>query len=168
MALTAILEQFSLAEILRIALTVFLPIYIIHRLYLGPLSQIPGPLICRLTSLWTYYHAYFGDECTLIDDLHKRYGPVVRIAPNEVCISDGAALAPVHTEKGGFLKAPCYKNFDIDGHSTIFSALDPAHRAVRSKPVLPMFSIGSVRNGDDVIKACVDRFIDRIKEGAGT
>lgn len=104
-----------------------------------------------------------GDECTLINELHKKYGPVIRIAPNEVCISDGAALAPIYSEKGGFLKAPCYTNFDIEGHRTIFSALDPAHRAVRSKPVLSMFSMGNIRNSNDAIEGCVNKMIAKMK-----
>lgn len=119
-----------------------------------------------MTSLWVYYHSYIGDECTEIDNLFKRYGPVVRIAPNEVCISDGAALAPVYNEKGGFLKARCYENFDIDGHPSIFSALDPAHRAVRSKAVLAMFSTSSIRAGNDVLEDCVTRLVRRMQEEA--
>ena len=166
MAISNLLENFTtLGLALTAALTSFLGL-LIHRAYLSPLRHIPGPLICRLTSLWTYYHSYIGDACTLIDELHKNYGPVIRIAPNEVCISDGAALAPIYSEKGGFLKAPCYTNFDIEGHATIFSALDPLHRAVRSKAVLPMFSMGSVRGGTEVIEGCVDRFIERMKDEA--
>lgn len=139
---------------------------VLHRTYFDSLHHIPGPLICRLTSLWTYYHAYIGDECTLINALHNQYGPVVRIAPNEVIISDGAALAPVYSEKGGFLKAPCYSNFDNEGHATIFSALDPAQRAPRSKAVVPIFSTVNIRSGNDKIQACVDRFVEKMKAQA--
>lgn len=138
----------------------------IRRAFFSPLSHIPGPWICRITSLWTYYHAYIGDECTRIDELHKKYGAIILIAPNEVCISDGNALAPIYSDKGGFLKASCYSNFDIEGHKTIFSALDPTHRAIRSKPVLPMFSMSNVRNGNGAIDLCVRKYIDRMKEEA--
>lgn len=166
MALSSVLNHFSPGLIL-ISLTVSsLLTLLVYRAFFGPLSHIPGPLVCRLTSLWTYYHSYIGDECTLIDELHKTYGPVIRIAPNEVCISDGAALAPIYSEKGGFLKAPCYTNFDIEGHRTIFSALDPGHRAIRTKPVLPMFSMSNIRNGNDAIEACVEKFVDRMKAEA--
>ena len=163
MAISDLLEVTSPGLLVSIAVCFPLAI-VIYRPYFDSLCHIPGPLICRLSSLWTYYHSYVGDECTLISELHKKYGPVIRIAPNEVCISDGASLAPVYSEKGGFLKAPCYTNFDIEGHQTIFSALDPSHRAVRSKAVLPMFSMSSVRSGNDVVEDCVNRFIVRLKE----
>lgn len=139
---------------------------VVYRAFIDPLRSIPGPFVCRVTSLWAYYHSYIGDECTRINELHKSYGPVVRIAPNELSISDGAALAPIYSEKGGFLKAPCYENFDIEGHSTIFSTRDPAHRATRSKAVVPLFSMSSIRSGTDAIECCVADMVARLKEEA--
>ena len=139
---------------------------LVYRAFFHALSSIPGPIICRLTSLWTYYHAYVGDECTLIDNLHKTYGPIVRIAPNEVSIADGAALAPIYIERGGFLKAPNYVNFDIEGHSTIFSNLDPVHRSARSKAVVPVFSMTSIRSRQETIEGCVSKLVDRLQDEA--
>lgn len=133
----------------------------IYRTYLHPLSHIPGPLICRLTPLWTLYHSYIGDECTQIHALHATYGPILRIAPNELSISDGAALNPIYAASGGFLKAPCYTNFDIEGHSTIFSTLDPTHRALRSKAVVPLFSTASLRAGSAKIEECIAQIMQR-------
>jgi hypothetical protein len=156
----------SSTGIITLLITTSLISLLLYLTLLDPLKNISGPLHARLTPFWLWYHAYIGDECTQIDLLHKKYGPVVRIAPNEVSISDGAALAPVYTEKGGFLKAPYYANFDIEGHPTIFSALDPGHRAVRSKAVLPLFSTSNIRSGTDAIEGCVSRFIDRIKAEA--
>lgn len=168
MALATLLDEIPLSAstTLLLGLTVVLALSVARRAFFHPLSHVPGPLICKVTSLWMYYHSYIGDECTCIDKLHRKYGPVIRIAPNEVCISDGAALAPVYSEKGGFLKARCYENFDIDGHASIFSALDPAHRAVRSKAVLAMFSTSNIRAGNEVIQGCVDRLVKRMQEDA--
>lgn len=134
-----------------------------YRLFLHPLSHIPGPIIARLTSLWLYKRSYYGDEASVIDALHKKYGPVVRIGPNQVDIADGTALQSVYVKNGGYLKDPCYVNFDIDGFPTIFSALSPAHRAVRSKAVITMFAPAAIREGKDVIYGCVDRMIERLE-----
>ncbi|KAK5134312.1 hypothetical protein LTR08_006741 [Meristemomyces frigidus] len=140
--------------------------HVLYRAFFDALRGIPGPLVCRITSFWTYYHSYIGDESSRINELHARYGPVVRIAPNEVSFSDGAALAPIYSEKGGFLKAPCYSNFDIEGHSTIFSTRDNGHRAVRSKAVVPVFSMSNLRSGNDTIEGCVGAMIARVKKEA--
>lgn len=153
----------SLSSVAFIALWIF---YILYHTFSDPLRHIPGPLICRLTSLWARTHSWLGDECRQIDALHKQYGPIVRIAPNEVVFAEGEALAPIYSEKGGFLKAPCYRNFDSEGHETIFSTLDPAHRVIRSKAVMPMFSISNIRSRTADIEECVNGFINRLEREA--
>lgn len=135
----------------------------LYRIYLHPLAHIPGPLVARLTSIWLYSLSYRGIEATTVNNLHKRYGPVVQIAPNEVDIADGAALHLVYVKDGGFLKNSCYKNFDINGFPTIFSALDPTHRATRAKAVVAMFSQSALRDGKNVLYGCVDNMVARLK-----
>ncbi|KAL9096203.1 MAG: hypothetical protein Q9165_001726 [Trypethelium subeluteriae] len=149
--------------LISVQLLLFLLTIGLYRIYFHPLSHIPGPLISKLTSLWIYYHSYIGDEPALIDRLHQIYGPIVRVCPSEVDISDGDALNPIYVSGGGFRKAPCYANFDIDDHQTIFSALDPAHRSLRAKAVLSLFAPASIRANTDVLKECVERFVERFK-----
>ncbi|PBP23982.1 Cytochrome P450 [Diplocarpon rosae] len=140
----------------------------VYRLILHPLAHIPGPLRWKTTSLFLYYHAYVGDEATVIHAAHLEYGPFVRVSPNEVDISDADAVNPIYVSRGGFLKAPCYANFDIDGHPTIFSGLDPNHRASRAKAVVPMFSTKSIRENEAALCECVDRMVGRMEEEAST
>jgi len=140
----------------------------IYRITLHPLSHIPGPLLPKLTSLWLHYHAYIGDEATVIHKVHAQYGSLVRVSPNEVDIGDADAIAPIYVTKGGFPKAPCYANFDIDGHKTIFSATDAEYRTPRAKAVVPMFSTKNIRDNEAALYSCVDRMVQRIQEEAKT
>ncbi|KAI9745535.1 MAG: hypothetical protein M1818_001069 [Claussenomyces sp. TS43310] len=135
----------------------------ICRIFFHPLARLPGPLISKVTSSWLYYHTYIGDEASVIHRLHKLYGPILRIAPNRVDIGDAAAVQPIYVLQGGFPKARCYSNFDIDGHATIFSTLDPAYRTPRARAVLPMFSTASIRANISKICDCVDRMIARLQ-----
>jgi hypothetical protein len=137
-------------------------------LTLHPLSHIPGPLLPKLTSLWLYYHAYIGDEATVIHKAHKQYGSLLRVSPNEIDISDADAVAPIYVSKGGFPKAPCYANFDIDGHKTIFSTTDNEYRTPRAKAVVPMFSTKNIRDNETGLYGCMDRMVYRMQEEART
>lgn len=128
----------------------------LYRLHLHPLAPFPGPPLARATSLWLYAHSYLGTEARVIDALHARYGPVVRIAPNELDISSGSALNAIYVARGGFRKAACYRNFDIEGHQSIFSAVDPGHRAPRAKAVVPLFSTQAIRKGGEEVGVRVD------------
>lgn len=139
---------------------------LIYRAFFSHLGRVPGPWICRFTSLWIWYQSYLGHEASLITSLHAKYGPIVRIAPDECVISDGAALNAIYHERGGFSKANCYANFDFEGHATIFSSRDREYRAVRSKAVAPMFSTSNIRAGQKTIEACVKRFVERVRSEA--
>jgi hypothetical protein len=150
------------------AISLFFFIRAVYRAYLHPLSHIPGPLLPRITSLWLYYHSYIGDEATVIHSLHAKYGDLVRVSPIEVDIRDADAVAPIYVTKGGFLKAPCYGNFDIDGHKTIFSTIDPEYRAPRAKAVVSMFSTKNIRDNEVALYGCVDRMVERMREEAET
>jgi cytochrome P450 len=132
------------------------------------LSHVPGPYLPRLSSLWLVYHAWIGDEASAVHRLHEMYGLVVRTGPMSVDIADGEALQAIYVEKGGFRKASFYRNFDIDGHPSIFSELEPGNRAPRAKAVAPLFSTGSLRQGRAVIYGCVDQWVQRMKQAAAT
>lgn len=43
-----------------------------------------------------------------MDDLHRKYGDVVRIAPNEVAVADLAGVSQIHKIGSGFLKSDFY------------------------------------------------------------
>lgn len=159
MALIHLLEPLPVL----VAVTVALISFILYRIFYHPLSHIPGPLIAKTTSLWLYRITYQGIESSVIDRLHKRYGQVVRVAPNEVSIADGAAISHIYVKNGGLLKSTCYSNYDIDGYPTIFSTVDPNHRAVRSKAVVSMFAPAAIREGAHVVRACIQTSLARLK-----
>ncbi|KAL4743985.1 cytochrome P450 [Aspergillus similis] len=138
-------------------------LYLLHR---HPLSSIPGPRLAACTSLWLAYHTYIGDECSTLFALHQRYGPVLRIAPNDIDIASGDAIEPIYLARGGFPKTPVYSKFDIDGHSTIFSTLTLPERASRAKAVAPLFSTASIRNSQETLLGVVDDFVERLRQGA--
>ena len=138
----------------------------LYRVYLHPLSRVPGPVIAKCTSLWLSYHSYIGDECATIRKLHERYGPVMRVAPNDVDIAEGEALWPIYMEKGGFAKPDYYSTFDLDGHASIFSSLSLPQRETQAKAVLPIFSMASIRSATDLISACGEKFVACLEKAA--
>ena len=117
----------------------------VYRVHLHPLAHVSGPLLPKLTSIWLHWHAYIGNEASAIHKLHQQYGPFVRVSPREVDISDADAIHAIYVSKGGFPKAKCYANFDIDGHKTIFSTTDADYRSPRAKAVVPLFSTKALR-----------------------
>ncbi|CAM1502655.1 Fc.00g074310.m01.CDS01 [Cosmosporella sp. VM-42] len=138
----------------------------LYRLYIHPLSGVPGPRLAACSSLWLAWHTFIGDECTTIFRLHKQYGPVLRVGPKDIDIATGDAVEPIYLEHGGFQKTQAYSKFDIDGHATIFSTQTLAKRANRAKAVVPLFSTSSIRNSQHVLGRVMDEFVARLQREA--
>lgn len=67
------------------ALLLFVVSFISYHLYLAffhPLADIPGPVLGRFSELWKFQHMIQADFSDALDALHKKYGPLVRLAPN--------------------------------------------------------------------------------------
>lgn len=138
--------------------------YAIYHLFFHPLSGLPGPIHLKFTSVPLLWRSYGGKEATYLTSLFRRFNtPILRIGPGEVLIADGAALAPIYSSNGGFLKAACYRNFDIDGFPSLFSALDRAHRAPRARSVQPLFATASLRKGEERVSAVARGLVDRLR-----
>lgn len=71
-------------------------VYFLVQFILDPLRDIPGPFLARFTRLWYLAEIYKGSfELTEIK-LHKKYGPIVRIAPHEYSIDDVEAARTIY------------------------------------------------------------------------
>lgn len=60
---------------------------VVQRRYFSPISNIPGPLLASITRLHHVFHIFKGNQSEWITKLHDKYGPFVRIAPDEVSVS---------------------------------------------------------------------------------
>jgi hypothetical protein len=88
-----------------------------------PLHHIPGPVIARSTQLWLLQRLYIGRPRVDQRDLHERFGPVLRIGPNEVSIADTAALNTIYGAKQPWFKGKSYSFTASGGASTAEVAL---------------------------------------------
>ena len=148
--------------LLPLLLVWWLAIRCIYRIFFHPLRHIPGPLRTKCSSLWLVYHQYIGDTCTAIHRLHDVYGPVVRVAPNDIDMAKNDALGPIYVDQGGFDKSEYYQNFNLLGYLTMFSTFSLAERSSRAKAVLPVFSTQSIREATETISGCASKMAQRM------
>ncbi len=69
---------------------------VIYRLSFHPLRHVPGPKLAAVSNMWHAYHARNGQMFRLGKDLHRRYGPVVRVGPNEVWFNSRDAFKSIY------------------------------------------------------------------------
>jgi hypothetical protein len=75
---------------------------------IDPLRGIPGPLLARFTRLWYFFEVYKGSFEISNLALHKTYGPIVRIAPNEYSVNDVEAAKAIYGHGNAFVKVCIY------------------------------------------------------------
>ena len=69
------------AFVLLISFLVVKSIFAVYNAWFGPLSRFPGPVIRKFSKIPLAVQRFRGHDGTITQDLHHRYGPVVRIAP---------------------------------------------------------------------------------------
>jgi len=90
--------------------------YLLYPVFLSPLSKIPSAHITSSFSpLWILHKRRIGAENRAIHAAHQQYGPIVKLAPDQISVNcvDGG-IKTVYS--GGFEKSKWYHNmFDNYG-----------------------------------------------------
>lgn len=79
--------------------------YIVPYLQKSHLRDIPSPSFAAFSNLWLLLQARRGHRFLKVDEAHKKYGKLVRIAPRQVSIADDAAIQAIYGHGNGFLKS---------------------------------------------------------------
>jgi len=69
------------------------------------LRDIPAPFPAQFTSLWLLSVCRRGKRYLVVDQMHKKLGPLVRIQPNHISVADDEAVQVIYGHGNGFLKA---------------------------------------------------------------
>ena len=167
--LTYIQHQ-SLPTLLLSALTLYTLSWLLHTRLLHPYSDIPGPFLASLTRLWLARSVLSGKAEHAQRDLHKKYGPLVRIAPNEVSVADPSAIKVIYSIKSGFTKTDFYPPFapGISPHGDHFSQRDERKHAERRRFVNATYSMSTILEGERYIDDCGDVFLEKMARLAKT
>ncbi|KAL4929232.1 cytochrome P450 [Aspergillus undulatus] len=161
MAMQRIIELFAvflLVAVLRAALIV------IYRLNFHPLANIPGPFIAKTTWLYsTWYNIVRGRFYLQVQELHEQYGPIVRITPNEIHLSDPENGDKIYYVGSRFTKdAKFYSAFGID-ESTFTSTSSDVHRVKRAA-LSPFFSRKKVLELEGIVQEKAQKLITRMNK----
>jgi hypothetical protein len=89
---------------LGLGASVFLILYFLLPVIFDPLRDIPGPFLARFTRWWYFIEIYKGSFEVTDVELHKKYGPIVRVAPREYSIDDVDAARTVYGHGNAFVK----------------------------------------------------------------
>ncbi|KAA8909875.1 benzoate 4-monooxygenase cytochrome P450 [Sphaerosporella brunnea] len=163
----------QVAAAVALSSLVYFVITTLRNHFTHPLAKFPGPVSASFSN-FTYCRRFLGGRQPYkVLELHEKYGPVVRTAPNELSFSSSQSWRDIYGQRKGhqpFIKSPFYDggNFAAEAHS-IVSVRDPDEHNKMRKYLSNAFSDRSLKEQEDLITEVVDLFIEKIgqkgKEG---
>ncbi|KAJ5084943.1 hypothetical protein NUU61_009522 [Penicillium alfredii] len=130
----------------------------IDRLWLSPIAHFPGPKLAALTMWYEFYYDSFleGQYTFRIAEMHRKYGPIVRISPYELHIDDPEYYDVLYSRD-----SPRNKSLHLVGMfgnaGSSFGALDHRRHRMLRQPMNPFFSQQRIRQLEPMIRRLVDK-----------
>ncbi|PLB48688.1 putative benzoate 4-monooxygenase cytochrome P450 [Aspergillus steynii IBT 23096] len=139
---------------------------VVYRLYFHPLAHIPGPPLAKTTYLFEWYYdlGLSGRFTFHLRDLHQRYGPVIRISPDEVHVHDPDYFDQIYNQANGRTDKPPHVAGVFGPYSATISTQSHTLHKTRRSAVSPFFSRKSVLDLTPAIRRPVEILCERLRE----
>lgn len=138
----------ALALIAAATLAVAVVIYhVVESLWFGPLARIPGPKDFALTRFKLAHEDYKGTRTRKVTALHAKYGPVVRVGPNEVSFNSLSAQRAIYGAGSGFERTGFYQMFEAYGRKNMFSFSTVKEHGERKKIFAHVYAKSAMMKG---------------------
>ncbi|KAI0421147.1 cytochrome P450 [Xylaria grammica] len=156
----------SIAKSVLVTLVAGISAYIIYQCVFSALAVFPGPFFAKLSKVWRAYVTYRGRWHRDLVALHQRYGPVVRIGPNELSVCDPEAFLQIYRVNGAYSKSASYsvlkgsRSFDLAGERS-----EKIHSAQR-RLVARAYSMESTMNLESQVDELVIPLLKKLDDVA--
>ncbi|KAK5054451.1 hypothetical protein LTR84_001341 [Exophiala bonariae] len=143
----------------------YLVALVIYRLYFHPLAKFPGPKYAAVSRWHEYFYDVHlqGKFIFYIEGLHKKYGPIVRITPDEVHILDSDFWETIFTKAGRVDKYDWLSGRFGNENSVLSTGPDDLHRT-RRNALNPFFSRKKIIELQGVIRQKLKLLLSKVQE----
>ncbi|KAK4631699.1 Cytochrome P450 monooxygenase sdnE [Fulvia fulva] len=136
----------------------------IYRLYFHPLAEFPGPKLAALTK---WYEAYYeivlnGKFSFHIEDLHRQYGPIIRITPFEIHIQDPPFWETLYAKHPKSSKY-AWTSGRFGNSNSVFTTSSPTLHKTRRAPLNNMFSRRAILTFEPEVQKKLDIFCNGLR-----
>ncbi|ODQ54352.1 pisatin demethylase [Saitoella complicata NRRL Y-17804] len=137
----------------------------IYNAYFHPLRNVPGPLICKITSARMTFAELCGCRTLTIHHLHERYGDIIRIGPDELAFSNPFAIKEIYGQGSPYMKSAMYDHFST--HSpNLFDMRDRELHKERRKLLSHAFAQVNIDNAEPLIAEQIRKFMGWVQQYA--
>ncbi|KAI2601768.1 benzoate 4-monooxygenase cytochrome P450 [Hypoxylon sp. NC1633] len=161
-------SYYHMAQYLAIAATGYVLLALavtVRRVYFHPYSNVPGPLLAKMSSIYSGYHSWKGTMHLDIQRCHLKYGCVIRYSPNQILTLYPDDMATIYGHSAPFRKSKGYETMIplADGWSAMTSIDKSLHHRLRK-----VFKIGvtseSLARYEPAITRNLEVYFDEIQK----
>lgn len=150
---------------------------VFYNYFFHPLARVPGPWTGAIFPFWTMSSLYRRTLNPDLAELHKRYGPIVRVGPNQL------SFATVEAQKMIYNAKPTHTGSDelfgregtlqdvllsmILGAANIGSLSNRAEHKKMRKRLQPGFTSKALFEQESLLRLHMDRLLERLAQDTG-
>ncbi|KAL1392704.1 cytochrome P450 71A23 [Phyllosticta capitalensis] len=140
---------------------------VIYNIYLHPLRKYPGPKLWAISRIpWNWVNLH-GRLAWRLRELHQQYGPVVRIAPDELSYTTSTAWKKIYGQRTPeFSKALDGRGLappSINGIKGIVTEDQNRHSRLR-RAIAPAFSERALRDQEGYLQSHSTNLVQQLKK----
>ncbi|KAJ5539468.1 cytochrome protein [Penicillium frequentans] len=153
-----------------LAAAILLVQYIGRQLFFGPLADIKGPWLAKLTRIPELLAVNRGNFEQWNIELHRKYGPVVCYAPGKFSINTVTAARELYGSRYKFPKSTFYYAFGNPDNvqSDLFTEINPKRHAIKRRKIASLFSTHEVHQYEPVMDRETLKLCSRLEEFSQT
>ncbi|KAK1749506.1 cytochrome P450 [Echria macrotheca] len=135
-----------------------------YKRYASPLRKYPGPFFASFTRLWKVWSTASGRTHLDHIALHRKYGAIVRIAPNEVSVSSPEAARTLLSAGKRFFKTSFYGVFPPPENPDIFTEVREDVHATKKRVANVPYSMAAMQQLSPFIDDTIELLATKIGE----
>ncbi|KAK7185562.1 hypothetical protein DPSP01_010758 [Paraphaeosphaeria sporulosa] len=139
-----------------------------RRLYLSPVAHFPGPKLAAATYWYEFYYDIIlgGKYIWKVQEMHREYGPVIRINPGGLHVADPAFWDVMYTHSTERNRRDKWEweTWGIGIPTSMLGTAPHALHRVRRSAVNPFFSKQNVRRLEPGIEERVGALVGRLRK----
>ncbi|KAL1297000.1 hypothetical protein AAFC00_004596 [Neodothiora populina] len=138
-----------------------------NKFYKG-LNKYPGPVLAGYTSWWRFWNVSTGHPEITHNELHKKYGDIVRLGPDVLSFADPKAIKIIYGLNKGMTKSAFYPVQQAVAKGkrlqSLFSTRSEDYHAKFRRCVNSAFAMSSLVGYEPLVDSTTDVFVERTRE----
>jgi benzoate 4-monooxygenase len=126
----------------------------------SPLRVLPGPFLAKFSNFWLLWAETKGCRTETIHSWHEKYGPIVRVGPNEISFSGVEHVYDIYGQSSVFMKGAIYDTF---GRTGIFAMRDKYEHRERRRILNHTFTQSNLFDIEPLMKGHIQKLCHKIE-----